>query len=445
MKTNQNSALLKRVQTAWNGMANLREKRTRNKNYAYGNQWCDKVLDDNGRPIREYDKLKNAGREPISNNLIRQLVKSIVGRFRYNLSENPDNEKNHNIFSENMLDELDCRAMEEFLISGCCFQKLEKIKENQSYITRITNVNPNRIFLEYGEDARGWDCSMIGEIHDMDIADILLRLANGNRRRALSIRIVLDSERVNMESNFPIETEDNKFRILEVWTRESRECYECLNTKTGEWYLSKTAVKNKDTECKWTIEKVWRCHWMTQSGEVLCQYDSPFKHRSHPYSFKLYPLIDGEVHSLVEDVIDQQKHVNRLITMIDHIMGVSAKGVLFYPDNVLPDGYSWEKLRKAWSRPDSIIPYHPRFKEDKPQQIFSTPSNMGAYEMINLQMKLFEKISGVSGAMQGQSTDSKTGARLYESQVENANVSLCDIFDTFNAFRHQRNEKVLNI
>ena len=64
--------------------------------------------------------------------------------------------------------------------------------------------------------------------------------------------------------------------------------------------------------------------------DIISQYDSSYRHRSHPFVFKLYPLTDGEVHSMVEDVIDQQKYVNRLITLVDHIMGASAKGALLY-------------------------------------------------------------------------------------------------------------------
>ena len=38
---------------------------------------------------------------------------------------------------------------------------------------------------------------------------------------------------------------------------------------------------------------------------------------------------------VVEDIIDQQRHINRLISLIDFIMGSSAKGVLLVPDNVI--------------------------------------------------------------------------------------------------------------
>lgn len=145
---------------------------------------------------------------------------------------------------------------------------------------------------------------------------------------------------------------------------------------------------------------------------------------------------------MVEDVIDQQKYVNRLITLVDHVMGASAKGVLLYPDNILPEGYSWQDLRYAWAKPNGIVPYHPRGGNDRPEQISGNATNIGAYEMVNLQMRLFEQISGVSGALQGQAADASTGAQLYESQVANSSIALSDIFDTFNAFRNSRDQKI---
>ena len=61
--------------------------------------------------------------------------------------------------------------------------------------------------------------------------------------------------------------------------------------------------------------------------------------------------------------------------------------------------------------------------------------------MIELQIKLFEDISGVSGALQGKSP-TVNSARVYEQQSENANIALSDVYDTFEAFRRQRNHKI---
>lgn len=133
-----------------------------------------------------------------------------------------------------------------------------------------------------------------------------------------------------------------------------------------------------------------------------------------------------------------------MITIIDHVMDSTAKGVLLYPCNMLPHGFSWSDLKKAWKTPNAVIPYENMQGAigEKPEQLVVNGSNSGAYELLNLQMGLFEKISGVSAALQGQSVGGVNGARLYDSQVENATISLLDIFASFKSFLADRNSKI---
>ena len=55
--------------------------------------------------------------------------------------------------------------------------------------------------------------------------------------------------------------------------------------------------------------------------------------------------------------------------------------------------------------------------------------------------KMFQQISGVSTALQGQNIGGNMSASLYESQVQNSAIALLDIFETFNSFRAARDEK----
>ncbi|MBD4337832.1 hypothetical protein GUH15_17580, partial [Xanthomonas citri pv. citri] len=75
----------------------------------------------------EYSRV--CGRTPQTNNIIRQLVKTIVGRFRAMLREDvAPRTPSGGMMSQqemaetrriNALDEIDARMLEEFLISGC--------------------------------------------------------------------------------------------------------------------------------------------------------------------------------------------------------------------------------------------------------------------------------------------------------------------------------------
>lgn len=147
---------------------------------------------------------------------------------------------------------------------------------------------------------------------------------------------------------------------------------------------------------------------------------------------------------MVEDIIDTQKHVNRLVSVLDQVMRSSAKGVLLFPETVLPDGWTWEDVRRTWASANGLLPYNPRNGDEKPQQVSANNTNIGAYQMIELQMRLFEEISGVSGALQGKNP-TMNSANLYQAQTENANIALSDVFDTFQAFRRQRDRKMRSL
>lgn len=454
--------VLRAAYQAWMGAAGLRQARLRNKRFTYGDQWGDLVRDHEGRVMSEGEHLASQGCDSITNNMIRQLVKTIVGRFRCQYIKHEDNNGSPlaSIRELNELDELDSRALEEFLISGCCFQRVENWHEpGKSDLVRVDNVNVNKLFVGTINDTRAWDCELIGQLHDLNIAQLLRRVAGGNKRKAAWVRRLYtdgaDSRLADFTTRLGADSQlgtdfwhaaDGKFRAIEVWTLESREVVVCHNRREGTLSVEPATApvrqRNRpDVTSRWDIATVWHCRWFSPMGDLLAEYDSPWEHGSHPFVIKLYPLTDGEVHAVVEDIIDAQKHVNRMISLLDQVMRCSAKGVLLFPETALPDGWTWEDARRCWSSANGLLPYNPRFGDAKPEQISATGNNASAFQMIELQMKLFEEISGVSRALQGQSTKADS-ASIYQQQSENANIALSDVYDTFEAFRRQRDRKI---
>lgn len=462
--------VLEAAYKAWNGGVFLRESRLRNKKFTYGDQLEELITTPDGRKISERRYNEENGRESLKNNLIRQMVKSIIGRFRTLLKEDGNIEMLE-IREAHSLDEMDSRMLEEFLISGCSIQKVDLKRQFNAIGLHVQNVNLNQFFINAIKDFMGRDCELVGEIHDMTISELIMRLSFGDRVKAESLRKIYSTEAtsrtVDLRTMLGLDGESGtdfwhsstgRCRVIEVWTLESREMLKCHDYLTGEYYVlpyeSKAGVDstNKEREkgglpligARWEIEEVWHCRWISPMGDLLAEYDSPFPHKEHPYVVKMYPLTDGEVHSFVEDVIDQQKYVNRLISMIDHIMSVSAKGVLLYPVDALPEGYSWDDIKRAWASCNGVLPIDTN-KNAMPQQISTNATGIGAHELLTLELKLFEEISGVTGVLKGKTNNSITGSKLYDSQVENASIALADIFETFNSFRHTRNKKIKSL
>ena len=470
MKTPTNNEehirVLRAAYQAWMNAAGLRQARLRNKRFTYGDQWGDLVRDPQGNLMTEGEHLAHQGCESITNNMIRKMVKTIVGRFRSQYiktdSENAPTPLSR-ISQDNELDELDSRALEEFLISGCCIQRVETANEPGSdEQVRVDNVNVNRLFVNTMNDTRAWDCELIGQLHDLNIAQLLRRVAGGNPRKAAWVRRLYtdnaESRLVDFMTRLGADSQlgtdfwhapDGKCRAIEVWTLESREVLVCHNRREGTLTVEPASagsrVKSRpDISTSWDIATVWHCRWFSPMGDLLAEYDSPWPHGSHPFIIKLYPLTDGEVHAVVEDIIDTQKHVNRMISLLDQVMRSSAKGVLLFPETALPDGWTWEDARRCWSSANGLLPYNPRYSEAKPEQVSANGTAIGAYQMIELQMKLFEEISGVSGALQGKDP-TVNSANAYQLQSENANIALSDVFDTFEAFRRQRDRKMTQL
>ena len=454
--------VLHRAFEAWMNSSNLRSSRARNKRFTFGNQWGDLSVNADGDAVTDWERFSRAGTTPVTNNMIRQLVKTVVGRFRAQVIDKEkkagtgsDAASQHTTGCE--LNELDARALEEFLISGCCIQRIDRINEpDGSTHTVVANVNPTRLIVNAFSDPLNRDCRMVGQLHDLSIAELLRRVAGGSRRKAAWVRRLYceqaDSRTAACRTqlgadnqaadDFWLPSETDRLRAIEVWTLESREVIVCHNKRTAQLEVVPVAQARKlrarsDVAMRWDVLNFWHCRWFSPMGDVLAEWDA--QQGTHPFVMRFYPLIDGEVHSMVEDVIDQQKYLNRLISLVDQAMMNSAKGVLLYPDTALPDGLTWNDVRRVWSSPGGILPYSPTLSDARPEQIQANATDFGAYDMINLQMKLLEEISGVHGALQGKNVATGGSASLYQMQSENADIALTDIYDSFNAFRRQRN------
>lgn len=203
-------------------------------------------------------------------------------------------------------------------------------------------------------------------------------------------------------------------RVIEVWRRE-------VSTRPS-------------ADGKWGLASAWRYYYLAPAGQVLAQGASPYLHGSHPYVIKAYPLIDGEIHSFVSDVIDQQRYINRLITMYDWMVRASAKGVLLLPSSCIPKGADPRDMARVWSKFNGVMVYASNDHNDEPKQVANSASNSAISDLLSMQMKFFEDISGVNGALQGNLTNNAMSARLFDRQTQNATAALTDVLDSFNQF-----------
>ena len=132
-KYRKDMSLLDEARRMWDSMSTFRKNRERCKRYCYGDQWSDLLWID-GQWMREDCYIRSQGSEPLKNNLIRRLVKQVLGLYR---SDNMPlvvlgEDKTTAAIMEkalkeagrtNAIDEVNARALEEFLISGFVVQR----------------------------------------------------------------------------------------------------------------------------------------------------------------------------------------------------------------------------------------------------------------------------------------------------------------------------------
>lgn len=478
--------VLMEAQHYWNQMDRFRKDRERNKRYTYGEQWGDKVCID-GKQITEEEYIKRQGNVPLKNNLIRRLVRNVLGVYRSQSKEptctarDRDEQKLGETMSTilqcnmqlNRMSEVYARTMEEFLISGFVVHRKSFGWRNGKEDCWTDYVQPNNFFIDNNmRDFRGWDVSVLGEVHDVSFGQLCEQFATcpedfqrlqqiytlASRREYLSsFAEHFGYSRLN-NYDFLFTTDPDRCRVIEVWRKEQKPRYRCHDYLNGDIYKidvedfhkEVTAVNEARIEqaresgmdledvplvkATWFMDNYWYFYYLTPFGDILKEGETPFEHRSHPYVFKAYPFIDGEIHSFVSDVIDQQRYTNRLVTMYDWIMRASAKGVLLMPEDCLPAGVSMEDIAESWAEFNGVIVYKPSTSGQLPHQVANNSTNIGIQELLNLQLKFFEDISGVNGALQGKPGFSGQSASMYSQQTQNATTSLLDLLESFTYF-----------
>ena len=198
-------------------------------------------------------------------------------------------------------------------------------------------------------------------------------------------------------------------------------------------------------EYEFATERFWYYRYMSPYGDVLQEGRSPYWHGEHNYVLHLYPLVQGRLGNFVEQFIDQQRAINRTATLIDFIRGTSSKGVLVVDDDAF-ESMSREEVIDEYVRYNGVL-----FVKLKPgqsidgvvRQYNSGAAVAGDFELLNLQLRLINEISGVNSAMQGQSPNAGTPASLYAQQVHNSSLNLKGLFDGFRTFRRRRDGKVM--
>ena len=506
--TKESIDILEEVDTTWSAGAPFRKQTERSSRYYKGEQWKDKVVirhrDGKTETLTEEEYIERQGKPALKQNLIRPLVRNIIGQLRLSpykstvFSRSAEGQRAADMMTAaleavhtmNNKNERDARLFETYLVSGAAIYNTgyKFDDERKMPYPYYKAVDPSRYFQTLAaSDVCGEDVDFCGDFFDTSILDLKSMYAktraqekaieeiygNGGRRDTNGNLQFVSS---NSESVSPrISLANGECRVIRVCRKEghwdlavhdySNATWETYNLKENpnikatieaeirrrKDIANEIGVDYEDGSNRLLIEyeekyvTSWVYYHLSPWGHILWTQDSPYEHNSHSYVAKYYPLYEGQAYGMVYDLIDQQKAINRNYIMHDFITSAAAKGVLLVPEEAIPDDMSLEDIADEWSRYNGVIKYRAKDGVKQPEQIVARNFNVGQFDMINLQMKLMNDIGGVHDAMQGKSLGTGTPSSLYQQAVHNSQTNVLDYMESFAWLLMKRDYKMVQI
>jgi hypothetical protein len=491
--------LLQRCWQAWNNLEAVRMTRDRAKRYCYGDQWGDTVrVYKNGYyyDMTEREYLKRKGSVPLSNNVMVSILNTLVGMYAKQGTEpvcfarTRSSQSLSDMMSATMqcnwqntqMEDLLKHALEDYLIGGVMVCRETYEDRTQEIEDSWTDyIEPNYVFWEGGSDPRHLDLSLIGVLHDESVNDLYKKFAREEYGLSIDdLNRIFDIDPDNSQTEGTMHNDTNDLsnisfdipskrghyvRVIEAWTTETKyryQCYDPIATNESDAYfriecddkvlIAELNAKNVERKKQYDLmgvppedrayitakkvaDKYWYYTFMAPDGTVLCRGETPYDFKSHPFTVKFYPYVNGEIHPFMGNVIDQQRYINRLIIMNDMAIRSSAKGVWLIPTQVL-DGMTPEEFAEQATEYDGMIFYTPKatLPNSRPDIITSNAVNLGTNELLQMELNLMREVSNVSGALQGKTPTAGTSASRYAQESQNASTSLYSILKDMESF-----------
>lgn len=497
----KNQRLLEYFHRLYQSLQDVRNERERNKRYYFGDQLGDTIKDPQcpNREITEREYYARQGIMPLTMNVIRKVGKAIVGVYRQEkleplaVARDRDEQKLGEMMSvalqyayqQNNLDETNARGYEEFLISAIpCFRiGYEWDSSREVSDVKVSLCDINRMAWDDNTTGQYFEnISCIGYLHDFTLGAVLAKFAKtrGEKEQIIQIyqhctnntdyytqQLQQDNRKSNIDFYNPLNP--NQCRVIEIWCKEEYDSYICHDTAKGELFSIDineeeyiTAANQKRIadvisaggspddaqliEYEYKVNERWVVRYLTPNGYVLHQSVTPYWHGSHPFAIGAYPLIDGEVHSLINDTINPQRMINRIIIRTEFIRMNEAKGFGIINKKVLDkSGISEAQFANAYTSPDAII----ALEFEDGTNPFIRYSDVGGSqsdsEMLIKYFDILDQMSGTHGAMRGEVAKSGTPASLYAQEAQNANNNILDGQAWYNGLIRIRDYKMMMV
>ena len=479
--------LLTRAHNAWDALETVRARRERNINYVFIDQWCDWVRDENGKLVKESQRVaKRTGGVALQNNHLIKIIHTLSGLYAKQVTEptcfarKPEADDKSDMMTNalqtswqnNQMQDMMVSFVEEMLCGGMCIDLEEWATINGVEDVYSFAIEPSHFFYESaGIDPRHWDIQLIGHFEDFTIGGLAARMAHSKYdykqlekiyepyvRKTLSE----STQQTDRLKNPSWDVFDQELcRVYHIWTKEHKMRYRCKDVLDPENPLYRIEVEQLpiiEAENAARIEQVvaqgmdpseailieympifdtyWHYQALAPNGLVLEEYDNPYEHGDHPYVVKAFEYINGEIIPYISSVIDQQRLINRMVTMFDLSIQAAAKGVTLIPKSCVPKNMSEAEFARAAREIGNYIFYDDREGRglNKPEVISNNTNLTGITEMLQLQLSFIPEITSVSDALQGKTPSGNVAASRYAMETQNSTTSISSLMLKFGSF-----------
>jgi len=400
----------------------------------------------------------------------------------------------------NRRSERDAKNFEEFLISGLPGYKVSFAHRNGKTDVWQDRVNPNMVFFPFTLADDLQDVKFIGMLHEFDFGKILSLFSHSpaddtrlydiyqhcNSDEYLASTLSTDRKTYDISAtDFFSTSEYGKYRVIELWTLECRKAYfvddpwepngyyvpytqaekarldkinadrkqsnikmsaDGINPMTDEdgnimYFVTPKLFEEKNLiKYEYKVEEYWYFRYMTPDGYILEEGVTPYWNGNeslHPFVFKPYPFIDGEIHSHVEEMRPAQDYLDYYVIQLDFYMRNAAKGVMMVDESSISDMQSFEEMCDQFIRSNGVVVYTSKNGAKKPEIELAGTIPGGFDYFINLAKSMSEDVSGAQASLQGKKESSNMSGVLMAQLTQQAATSLSDMMGTYNDFLEQ--------
>ena len=500
--------LLQWLSHYYDNMSELRKKWKRAQDFVMGRQLEEKI-EWNGRKItiREYMELQ--GMPILEYDVISDKLISLVGLVRQQRATasctavDPNEEDYISFFNEylrqndnnNNRQEMDARLFYEFCVYG--FIGMSTVWDRRNGREGIFNdkVDIYKLAVPPFFKPDLSDIEIFGVAHDLTWREILAKFTDGSDGQAQQLNEIYlqtqthyspeqgyqatgEAQLTGLE-DFLHSSIQGKYRVIEVWTMESRQSlwvHDWDKSDAGFMPMGVMAELDAENESRKRanvmmdenglpildengeemyyvdpdelnlieyepqMETFWYRRYITPNGYLLDARESPYfvlrdgyRCSIQPYSFLAYPCLQGEVKSLIMRMENNQRTLNHYMMMINFVVANGAKGTLLVDDASVSDKVSPEENRRNYNKTNGEYHWDSSKGGEKPEVLMNKSIPAGVEFMINFAKTMAAEGSGVQGALQG--VHRNTSGKQYQLERESASTSVTDFVESFNCFK----------